>query len=106
MAVTMGELSSNSKLTSDESKGTNKEAANGQPMATKTAGDTSEICSGEAAEQPTKAVIEYIGNGIWTDAIGKKWTHGTVERLKIDYCRSRSDIMWMVLHGEMKMTEV
>ena len=86
----VSELIDNTSETAEDNKETDKEA-------------TSE-----------KAVVSYIGNGVWRDAKGKCWSK--VDRANADILSTRSygkaeyekreDLKFMVKYGEMKVSLV
>lgn len=65
-------------------------------------------------EEAGKAVVSYIGNGVWRDAEGKCWSRN--ERNDVDILSTRSydkdeyeerdDLKFMVKYGEMKLSLV
>lgn len=61
-----------------------------------------------------KAVVSYIGNGVWRDAKGKHWSRNERKDANILSTRSynkseydeREDLKFMVKYGEMKVSLV
>lgn len=77
--------------------------------------DKAEASNEEAKdEEAGKAVVSYIGNGVWRDAKGKCWSRN--ERKDVDILSTRSydkgeyeerdDLKFMVKYGEMKLSLV
>lgn len=56
-------------------------------------------------------MITYIGNGVWTDSVGKKWTNGTSEEFEVDtdateFLSDRRDLGYMVRYGAMRINSM
>lgn len=98
------ELTDNTSDNSEDKAEASNEATKGEEAG-------SEATNGEEAG---KAVVSYIGNGVWRDAKGKCWSRN--ERKGVDILSTRSydkgeyeerdDLKFMVKYGEMKLSLV
>lgn len=84
-----------------------------QPELTNNASDGSEDNKEtDKGTKAQKAVVTYVGNGVWRDAEGKCWSRTERADANILSTRSysqdeydkRDDIKFMVKYGEMKLT--
>lgn len=60
----------------------------------------------DKADEPTKAVVTYIGRGIWKDSKGVDWAHDKVHSFEIEEFEAREDLRFMIGYGAMKVSLV
>lgn len=60
----------------------------------------------DKADEPTKAVVIYVGCSKWKDSKGKDWSNGETESFDIKEYEEREDLKFMVRYGEMKVSLV